>query len=167
MPRSLCERSCWLRRGKSHLYLPDHLNRRFRALDQGFIYLLIVGSLAPYVLTYLRTPVWIGFYGFCVATAATGFTSKVFFAHRVDRICVPHYLIQGWGQAIAMIPLAKVLPTVAVLWILAGAGFYCLGVVFLVLDIRRLRFHAIWHLLVLVACACHYFAILKFVVHGG
>lgn len=149
----------------SHLYLPEHLNRRFRAFDQGFIYLLAAGSLSPFALTFLRTPVWMGFYSLSVALAATGFLSKVMFTHKVDKISLWFYLVLGWGQAIAMIPLAQVLPASAVGWILAGAGCYSVGVVFLVLDIRRLRFHSIWHLFVLAACGCHYFAILKFVVH--
>ncbi len=149
----------------SHLYLPDRLNRRFRAYDQGFIYLLAAGSLSPFALTFLRTPAWMGFYGLSVLLAASGFISKVCFTHRVEKISLWFYLVLGWGQAIAMIPLLKILPIGAVGWILAGAACYSVGVIFLVWDIRRLRFHSIWHLLVLAACGCHYFAILRFVVH--
>ena len=116
----------------SHLYLPDHLNRRFRAYDQGFIYLLAAGSLSPFALTFLRTPAWMGFYGLSVFLAAGGFASKVLFAHRVDKISLWFYLLLGWGQAIAMIPLASVLPAGAVGWILAAphatasaSSFWC------------------------------------------
>ena len=105
-----------------------------------------------------------GFYGLSVFLAAGGFASKVFFTHRVDKISLWFYLLLGWGQAIAMIPLLEILPRDAVNWIFAGAGFYSVGVIFLVLDIRHLKFHAIWHLLVLAGCGCHYFAILRYVV---
>ena len=151
----------------SHLYLPEHLNRRFRAFDQGFIYLLAAGSLSPFALTFLRTPLWLAFYGLSATLAIVGFVSKVSFSHRVEKISLWFYLLLGWGQAIAMIPLSRVLPSGALAWILAGAACYSLGVVFLVLDIRRLRFHAIWHLWVIAACACHYHAILSFVVRRG
>ncbi len=151
----------------SHLHLPDRINRRFRALDQGFIYLLAVGSLSPFALTFLRTPGWMAFYALSALLATAGFVSKVLFTHRVDKISLWFYLVLGWGQAIAMIPLLEILPREALIWLLAGAGFYTVGVVFLVLDIRHLRFHAIWHLFVLAACACHYFAILRYVVQGG
>jgi len=93
-----------------------------------------------------------------------GFVSKVCFTHRVDKISLWFYLLVGWGQAIAMIPLSQILPWSGVGWILAGAAFYSVGVVFLIVDNRRLRFHTIWHLLVLSACGCHYFAILRYVV---
>jgi hemolysin III len=148
----------------SHLHLPDHINRRFRAYDQGFIYLLAAGSLSPFALVFLRTPAWMTFYALSVLLAGAGFVSKVLFTHRVDKISLWFYLILGWGQAIAMLPLLEILPRDAVIWLLAGAGFYSVGVIFLVLDIRHLKFHAIWHLFVLAACGCHYFAILRFVV---
>lgn len=148
----------------SHLYLPDHLNRRFRAFDQGFIYLLAAGSLSPFALTFFRTPFWLAFYGLSLALAVAGFVSKVCFTHRLDRVALWFYVALGWGQAIALIPLLRILPTEAVRWILAGAAWYSLGLVFLVLDIRRLKFHAIWHVCVLLACACHYYAILRYVV---
>jgi hemolysin III len=151
----------------SHLFVPDHWHQRFRAYDQGFIYLLAAGSLSPFALTFLRTPMWMAFYGLSLALAFAGFASKVVFTHRIDKISLWFYLVVGWGQAIAMIPLVPILPATATCWILAGAGCYSFGVVFLVMDIRRLRFHAIWHLFVLAACGCHYFAILRFVVQRG
>jgi hemolysin III len=150
----------------SHLYLPERLNRRFRAYDQGFIYLLAAGSLSPFALTYLRTPFWLTFYAFSVLLAFAGFVSKIWFTHRVDKISLWFYLILGWGQAIALVPLLSILPSAAVGWILAGAMFYSVGVVFLVMDRRRYHFHTIWHLFVLAACGCHYYAILRYVVHG-
>ncbi len=151
----------------SHLFLPDHLNRRFRAYDQGFIYLLAAGSLSPFALTFLRTPLWMGFYALSAGLAIAGFASKVLFTHRVDKISLWLYLALGWLQAVAIIPLTQILSTTAFGWILAGAACYSFGVVFLVMDIRRWKFHAIWHTMVLAACGCHYFAILKFVVHRG
>ena len=151
----------------SHLYLPEHLNRRFRAYDQGFIYLLAAGSLSPFALTFLRTPFWMAFYALSLVLALIGFASKVLFTHRIEKISLWFYLVVGWLQAIAMIPLIHILPSYATYCIFAGAAFYCFGIIFLVLDVRRLRFHTIWHLFVLAACGCHYYTILNFVVHRG
>ena len=150
----------------SHLYLPEHLNRRFRAYDQGFIYLLAAGSLSPFALTFLRTPFWMFFYASSAALAFAGFLSKVWFTHRVDKISVWLYLLLGWGQAVALIPLLSILPTAAIAWIIAGAACYSIGVIFLIIDLRRYHFHTIWHLFVLAACFCHYYAILRYVVYG-
>ncbi len=150
----------------SHLYLPERLNRRFRAYDQGFIFLLAAGSLSPFALTFLRQqPIWMLFFSISVLLAVAGFVSKVVFTHRVEKISLIFCMAIGWGQAFAVIPLMDVLPLQAFLWIAAGAIFYAVGIVFFVLDIRRYRFHTIWHLLVLAACCCHYFTIYKYVVH--
>ena len=115
-------------------------------------------------MTYLRTPVWLAFFGLSALMAFVGFLSKVWFTHRVGNISLWFYLVVGWLQAIAMIPLSSILPGQALLWICAGAACYCVGLFFLMSDNSRLKFHTIWHLLVLAACGCHYLAILRFVV---
>lgn len=150
----------------SHMYFPEGPNRLFRSLDQGFIYVLIVGTLTPFALTYLRTPFWLGFYALILVVASGGFLSKTVFAHRVEDASPWLYIVLGWGEAIAVIPLLELIPTEAVYWIVAGGLCYTIGVVFLVLDIRRYHFHAIWHVMVLAGSACHYVAILRFAADG-
>ena len=148
----------------SHLLLPVELNRRFRAFDQGFIYLLASASLWPFVLAYLRSSVWMPFFVITTILAARCFLQKVVFFRKVDKISLKSYLTVGWSQAIALIPLARVLPAEAFAWILSGAACYLVGLIFFVLDNRRLKFHTIWHLFVLAACVCHFYAILRFTV---
>ena len=87
----------------SHLYLPGRLNRLFRSLDQGFIYLLIVGTLTPFALTYLRTPFWLCFYALILAVAFGGLLSKIVFGHRVEDSATWLYLVLGWGEAITVV----------------------------------------------------------------
>src|SRR5688500_11371782 len=45
----------------SHSASQPHLKRRFRMLDQAFIYLLIVGTYTPFALTFLRSGWWLLF----------------------------------------------------------------------------------------------------------
>ena len=47
----------------SHLRLGPRLRHLFRRLDQGSIYLLIVGTGMPFALVYLRTGWWFLFFG--------------------------------------------------------------------------------------------------------
>jgi hemolysin III len=150
----------------SHLYLPDRLNRRFRSLDQGCIYLLIVGTFTPFALTFLRTPFWLGFYSLVLAVAVGGFLSKTAFAHRLDGSSIWLYVALGWGEGLAIKPLLGAIPSAALFWIVAGGLCYMIGTIFLMLDLRRYHFHAIWHLLVIAGSACHYVAILRFVAAG-
>ena len=133
----------------SHLYLPEQLNRLFRSLDQGFIYLLIVGTLTPFVARYLRSPLWLGVYLLIMAIGTAGFLSKTVFAHRVNRVCVGLYIVLGWGEAILLVPLLGEVPPGALTWVAAGGVSYTLGTVFLVLAVRQYHFLASWHLCVI------------------
>ena len=147
----------------SHLYVPEHLNRWFRSLDQGCIYLLIVGSFTPFAIRYLSGSAWIWFWGLCLAIAVVGFFSKTVFTHRLLDVSVWLYIALGWCEAIAVFPMLGRAPAGALIWMGIGGLSYTIGTIFLVVDIRRYHFHAIWHLLVMVGSACHFFAILRYV----
>ena len=60
--------------------------------------------------------------------------------------------------------LIGVVSLAALWWMLLGVGFYTLGLVFWVNDRRVRQFHAVWHLFVIAGSACHFVAILLFVV---
>ncbi len=143
----------------SHLDLPEHLNQLFRRLDQGCIYLLIVGTFTPFALMHLRTPGWTMFYALILAAAVGGCLSKTVFTHRLNGISVWLYLALGWAQALAVWPLWQRIPPMAMAWVVAGGVCYTVGTVFLMLDVRRYHFHSIWHVLVIAGSGCHYVAI--------
>ena len=49
-------------------------------------------------------------------------------------------------------------------WLLFAGGLaYTVGTIFLVLDVHRFQFHAIWHLFVIAGSACHFVVVLQFV----
>ena len=151
----------------SHLYLPERLNRLFRALDQGFIYLLIVGTFTPFAVTYLEAPGWLAFYGVVLAVAFGGFLSKTVFTHQLEGVAIWLYVGLGWGEAIAIVPMIGTIPIEAMYWMVAGGLFYTIGTIFLVVDIRKYHFHAIWHVMVIGGSVCHFWAIYRFVALGG
>ena len=65
----------------SHLVELDPWRRRFRMLDQGFIYLLIAGSYTPLALTYLNGG-WLSvLFATIWGVALLGFLSKTLLQH--------------------------------------------------------------------------------------
>jgi hemolysin III len=48
-------------------------------------------------------------------------------------------------------------------WLAAGGVCYTLGTAFLILDVQRYHFHAIWHLWVIAGSSCHFLSVLFFV----
>jgi hemolysin III len=147
----------------SHSSFRPERVRFFERLDQGFIYLLIVGTSTPFSLAYLRTPGWWLLFGAMWTFALCGFVAKMFFAHRIKSVAVWSYVLLGWMPILATGSLIGQIPSTALWWMLIGGLCYTLGTVFLVGDLKRFRFHAIWHLFVIAGSACHYFTILFFV----
>jgi hemolysin III len=139
----------------------------FRALDQGFIYLLIVATYTPLSLAYLRSGPWWILLAAMWVVALVGFFSKLFFFHRVDAVSIWLYLALGWLPILSAAALVGVAPAPALWWMLIGGICYTLGTVFLMLDHHVTHFHAVWHLCVIAGSMCHFLAILLFVARVG
>jgi hemolysin III len=134
-----------------------------RKVDQGTIYLLVVGTYTPFGLAYLRSGagwsllaiLWIG--------AILGFVSKVLFAHRLESGLIWTYITLGVIPVITIPWLWNVIPAGTGPWMFLGGAFYLVGTYFLVNDTCKRPFHAIWHLLVMAGSTCHFVAILAIV----
>jgi|PlaIllAssembly_1097288.scaffolds.fasta_scaffold179862_1 hemolysin III len=146
-----------------HAFKNSAANRVLKTIDHSCIFLLIAGTYTPLVLvmpqgalgTALLATVW--------GIALFGILFKIFFVYRFKILSIIMYLSMGWLSILAIKPLMNSLPSGGVWWIAAGGLFYSSGVVFYAW--KRLPFsHSIWHLFVLGGSACHYVAVLRYVV---
>jgi len=137
---------------------PKHL---LRAWDQGVIYFLIAGTYTPFACllssSYARWTVLAAIWGFALA----GFLSKVVMQHRIVAFRAYSYVLLGWVPALTMMHRVSL---TCLAWVLLGGVIYTVGTLFLALDRRFRFFHATWHLFVVAGSACHYYAILTFIV---
>lgn len=147
----------------SHCSFKPGLIRLFERLDQGFIYLLIVGTYTPFALVYLRTGGGWLLFVMMWTLALSGCFCKIFFPHRINGVAVWTYVLLGWMPIIAAKQLLEIVPAGALWGILIGGLCYTFGTAFLVCDNKRFRFHAIWHMFVIAGSASHFFTILFFV----
>ncbi len=147
----------------SHLVSHRHWKHWFRMLDQGLIYLLIAASYTPFSLVYFRQGPWWVFLGIMWAGAICGFIVKVFLVHRINTATVWSYLLLGWLPIVPGLTTLGSVPLAALGWLAIGGLCYTLGTVFLVLDVQRYHFHAIWHLWVIGGSTCHFLSVLFFV----
>lgn len=142
--------------------------RFFLLLDHCAVYLLVGGTFTPLALL-LPPAAALALLGTIWALVGLGIACKVM-AHRLDLferidsasavLCV----IVCWaaGVVIGEALLARA-GMEAVAWLLAGGLAYSVGVGFYLWH--RLPFnHTLWHLLVLLGSACHYYAILVHVL---
>jgi hemolysin III len=147
----------------SHAFVQPDLRRFFRMLDQGTIYIFIVGTYTPFALTYLRTPAWWAFLALMWGIALHGLFSKLWQAHRVDAVLLGPYLLLGWMPVVPFFFLVSTLPLASTAWVLAGGLCYTFGTIFFALDNKRFHCHAIWHSFVMAGSLCHFWAIYSLV----
>lgn len=139
---------------------------RLRIADHAAIYLLIAGSYTPFTLTLLR-----GGWGWAIfagvwALAFAGVSFKLYFSNRYSPISTATYVAMGWLVLIASKPILEFIPAGALLLLLMGGILYTGGILFFA-GHRIPHHHALWHLCVLGGSACHYAAVLFYIIPPG
>jgi len=146
-----------------HSIQKPHIKRLLRVLDHSTIYLLIAGSYTPFMLVSLRGAWGWSLFGVVWALALLGIVFKVFFIGRYEVLATAAYVLMGWMVVIAFKEILIRVQPGGITLLLAGGLTYTLGVVFYAW--KKLPFnHAIWHLFVLGGSACHFFAVLFYVL---
>jgi hemolysin III len=135
-----------------------------RKLDHNSIYLLIAGSYTPFCLVTLRGPWGWSLFGVVWGLAAFGILQELMQRSEARILSVVIYVVMGWVALAALAQLRLALGPAGFAWLVAGGLFYTVGIVFYVIDKRLAHAHGIWHLFVIAGSACHYVAILLYVV---
>ncbi len=135
-----------------------------RELDHHSIYLLIAGSYTPFCLVTLRGPWGWSLFGVVWGLALLGSLQELWLKNSARILSVLIYVLMGWVALVALVQLLHALGPYGFAWLLAGGLSYTIGIIFYVLDTRLRHAHGIWHLFVLAGSACHYLAILLYVL---
>ena len=132
--------------------------------DHAAIFVLIAGTYTPFTLVSLRGPWGWSIFGVIWGLAIAGVVFKLFFyTDRLRMLSAAIYLMMGWIVLVAIRPLIQEVPVGGLYWLLAGALFYSLGVVFYIRRQNRFN-HVIWHLFVLAGAISHFFSIFFYVL---
>lgn len=149
-----------------HAVQRERWKRAFLALDHIGIFLLIAGTYTPFTLISMGGAVGWTLFVLIWTLAMAGILFRLYDRHRADRLSVPLYLAMGWLVVIAGGELWGALGPGGVVWLVVGGVTYTLGVIFFVW--RSLPFnHAVWHLFVLGGSACHFVAVMRYVIMPG
>ena len=139
------------------------LKHWLRVTDHAAIYALIAGTYTPFLLVLVRGAWGWSLFGVMWGLTLAGTLLKLFYIHRFAKLSTAVYVLMGWLGFIAIKPFLATIPPGALAWLAAGGLAYTGGVIFFLWD--RLPFnHAIWHLFVLAGSACHFMAVLYYVV---
>lgn len=131
-------------------------------MDHAAIFLFIAGSYTPFVLGALADDGGQWMLGAVWVAAVLGAFAKLTARLRHPVLSTLLYLAMGWIAVFLIGPLARELPPSGVGLVIAGGVLYTLGAVVFHFDDRIRYGHFIWHLFVLVACACHFLAVAQF-----
>ena len=130
---------------------------RLKLFDHAAIYLLIAGTYTPFLVTALRGGWGWSLLGVIWGLALVGIAMKLLFLGRFRLASTLTYVAMGWLILIAVGPLVRSLPTITLVWLVAGGVAYTAGTPF---YHGRVRYaHAIWHLFVLAGSVCHAIAV--------
>ncbi|HWC12211.1 MAG TPA: hemolysin III family protein [Acidimicrobiales bacterium] len=146
--------------------------RRMRRVDHGAIYVMIAGCYTPVCLLAVRgstgqgllVAAWVGA-AIGLGFAITGMAEKPVFG-------LACYIGLGWILVVALPDLTRQLGPANFALLMTGGLAYTVGGVVLGTNRpnpypRIFGYHEVWHVLVVVASACHYLAIRSVVQAAG
>ena len=137
----------------------------FRKVDHAAIYFLIAGTYTPFCVNAF-TGFWQwGMLSIIWALAVIGIIVKVFYIRAPRWLNAGIYLVMGWLCLAAIGQMLAVLPVWVIGWLVAGGVIYTLGAVVYITKIFNFfpgvfGFHEMWHILVMLAAAAHFVAVL-------
>lgn len=146
-----------------HSFPWPRIKHLFKIFDHSAIYLLIAGTYTPFTLVTLRYEGGWWLFGATWAMAIAGIVVSVIWIHRPAWISVTIYMAMGWTVVFAIEPLSRILAPAGFWLLVAGGLAYSVGTIFYVL--KRIPYtHTVWHVFVLAGSACHFLAVLLFVL---
>ncbi|MGC4033893.1 MAG: hemolysin III family protein [Tepidisphaeraceae bacterium] len=115
------------------LHVNDSTGDRLDRLDYAAIFFLIAGTYTPVCLTALRGP-W-GYtmlsieWAFAIVGACTVLLTKI-----SKKYVSPLYVPMGWLVLVAVVPMLRLMPLSAFVWLFAGGVIFTLGAVIFITE---------------------------------
>ncbi|MEE9422108.1 MAG: hemolysin III family protein [Gammaproteobacteria bacterium] len=141
------------------------IKRVFQRLDHITIYLLIAGTYTPFMLVTLIDSKGIWILSAVWGLAIIGITLEFAIKKRNETLQIIIYLIMGWLVVIDFSALKEALTETGRYWLTAGGLAYTIGIIFYILDDKKLlkHSHGIWHLFVMAGSFLHFVTIIVYV----
>jgi hemolysin III len=149
-----------------NMWPPSSTKGLLRRFDHAAIYLLIAGTYTPFLLPLRENVVASSLLSGIWLMAGFGIMLKLALPGRFDRFSYVLYLLLGWSGVMVYRTLTSSLPHGTLLLLGTGGILYSIGLVFHLWQSLRFQ-NAIWHGFVLLAAACHYFAVVEYATVTG
>lgn len=146
----------------------DSILLRLKKLDHAMIFVLIAGSYTPFCMLAL-TGAWKWSIIITVwSLAILGIILKICWINMPRWLSTGFYIGIGWIAAFALKPLYASLSFGGFMYLVLGGVMYTIGGIIYGLKKPNISpefgFHEIFHIFVMLGSACHYWAILRYVI---
>ena len=150
-----------------HGLKPGLAKKVMQVIDHCTIYLLIVGTYTPILLSAMRPayPVlaWVVF-GAEWALAGVAATFTAIDHDKFKKLSMVFYILMGWFIVICFKQTVEVLTVSGMLWILFGGISYTLGAVLYGIGNKKPIYHTVFHVFVVIGTLLQAIGIIFYVL---
>lgn len=144
-----------------HALAKTRARKVFQVLDHCSIYILIVGTYAPFSLVSIGGALGWTVFSINLTCMAVGIVFTSINVEKFHKISMILYIVMGWLIVISLKSVLTLGMSAVTLLVLGGV-LYTVGIIFY--KIRKLKyFHFIWHIFVLGGSILQFFCIYFFV----
>jgi len=146
-----------------HSATNEKTKKILQAFDHCSIFILILGSYAPFCLVTLKGIT--GYMLFTLNSALTliGLTVNIINVKKYHKLSLILYIVMGWSIMLVIKPAITSIPSNGLWMLVLGGLSYTLGIIFYKAK-NMMYSHVIWHLFVLAGSILHFFCIYLYVV---
>lgn len=141
----------------------------FQKLDHSMIFVLIAGSYAPFCLLAIGGKFGITMFSIMIAIAILGIIFKLCWFSCPSWVDSAMYIGMGWVAIFMLKPLAAILPSLSLFWLILGGVLYTIGGVIYAINSSKLRIgswgaHEIFHIFILLGSLSHFICVFTYVI---
>ena len=142
-----------------HALKPGRAKDFFEIMDHSSIYFFIAGSYTPFLLVAVQSATGWTLFGIVWGLAIAGTIFKSFFVKKFLFTSTLLYVVMGWLIVFVWNDLVAAIHPTSLILLIIGGLLYTVGAIFYIWKLFK-HHHAVWHVFVLSATVCHFFAVL-------
>jgi hemolysin III len=142
-----------------HALKPGKAKDFFEIMDHSSIYFFIAGSYTPFLLVAVQSATGWTLFGIVWGLAIAGTIFKAFFVKKFLFTSTLLYVVMGWLIVFVWNDLVAAIHSTSLILLIIGGLLYTVGAIFYIWKLFK-HHHAVWHVFVLSATVCHFFAVL-------
>ncbi|NME82285.1 hemolysin III family protein [Clostridium sp. SM-530-WT-3G] len=143
--------------------------KALKRLDHSMIFILIAGSYAPFCLIALHGQIGLSLFLAVTVCALLGIIFKICWVTCPRWLSSVMYIGIGWFAIFVIYPMAQVLSTAGLIWLITGGLMYTIGGVIYALKKDKIKIgifgtHEIFHLFILAGTLCHFICVFFYIL---